>query len=134
MPAIPWQVYTLAEFKDRAPAAIALGDLNFDGRVELMVSADGALAFFDSQTVASIFNQWAENLIVDDGSGESIIETDPNLNAEAVTGGTVINSILVVDLDGDGANDIVATLDRTGLSGLSNDALAWFRNTRRPPR
>ena len=56
------------------------------------------------------------------------------MTLEEVRGGTLINTILVVDLDGDGANDLVTTLDRDGLSGLSNDALAWFRNTRRPPR
>ena len=38
----------------------------------------------------------------------------------------------VVDLDGNGANDLVVTLDRSGLSGRTNDALAWFRNTNRP--
>ena len=59
-----------------------------------------------------MFDQWIAQLIVDD------VET------------TFINSILVVDLDDDGPNDILATFDRTGLSGLSNDALVWFRNTR----
>ena len=35
----------------------------------------------------------------------------------------------VEDLDCDGGNDLVVTLDRSGLSGLSNDAITWFRNT-----
>ena len=54
--------------------------------------------------------------------------TDPQVAQEAATG-TIINSAIIVDLDGDGANDIVATLDRSGLSGLTNDALVWFRNS-----
>jgi len=33
-----------------------------------------------------------------------------------------------VDVDGDGKNDIIATLDRGALSGLSNDALVLFHN------
>jgi hypothetical protein len=49
----------------------------------------------------------------------------------AVAETTLINSILVVDLDGDSDNDLVATFDRTGLSGVTNDALVWFRNTLR---
>ena len=38
-----------------------------------------------------------------------------------------------VDLNADGANDIIVTLDRSVLSGLTNDALVWLRNTRRAP-
>ena len=40
---------------------------------------------------------------------------------------TSIRSILVVDLDGDGFDDIVGTIDRTATH---NDALLWLRNTR----
>ena len=127
---IPWQVYTIAEFRGRAPSAIALGDINFDGQLELIAAAEGGLAWFDSQGPATIFDQWTENLIVDDGS----VATDPNVDPDDLVGSTLINSIRVVDLDGDGANDLVATFDRNGLSGLTNDALVWFRNTRRPPR
>ena len=142
---IPWQVYSLAEFiGGRTPQAIALGDLNFDGQLELIASAEGGLAWFNSQAAPSIFDQWIENLIVDDeppgnpGPGPAPATTDPNVEPEEFQVGTpnpttFINSILVVDLDGDGANDLVVTLDRTGLSGLTNDALVWFRNTRRPP-
>jgi hypothetical protein len=36
-----------------------------------------------------------------------------------------------VDLDGDGRNDIVGTLDRRANSGLTNDRLVWYRNIRR---
>jgi len=133
---IPWQVYTLSEFVTRAPGAFALGDLNFDGHPELVSSAGGALLMFDSQVNASVFDQWASTLILDDGSAGTFANasttTDPNVGASAVSGETVINSIEVVDLDGDGANDLVVTLDRNGLSGITNDALVWLRNTKRP--
>ena len=131
---IPWQVYTLAEFTQRTPQALALGDITGDGRIEVIVSAEGGLAWFDSQAAPSTYDQWTENLIIDDepsdGSSGSPSTTDPNVSPQDVGGGTMINCILVVDLDGDGANDLVVTLDRSGLSGLTNDALVWFRNTR----
>ncbi|MCH8966357.1 MAG: hypothetical protein IID43_01645, partial [Planctomycetes bacterium] len=59
--------------------------------------------------------------------------TDPSVTPEEVGDTTIINSIWVVDLDNDGADDFVVTLDRSGLSGLSNDALVWFRNTMPAP-
>jgi hypothetical protein len=55
---------------------------------------------------------------------------DPNAQVEEVVTETFINSATIVDMDGDGDNDIVATLDRNGLSGLTNDVLVWFRNGR----
>ncbi len=135
---IPWQVFTLAEFTARTPDAIALGDLNFDGQLEVIASAAGGLVWFDSQAAPTVFDQWIENLIVDEEPpgrpGDRPVTTDPNVEPHEVAGATFINSILVVDLDGDGANDLVVTLDRSGLSGLTNDALVWFRNTRPPPR
>jgi len=127
---IPWQVYTLAEFTERVPLALAVGDLNGDDQPEVIVSAAGGLAWFDSQRAASVYDQWIENLIFDDGTGgaAALATSDPNVDASEVSVGTIINSILVVDLDGDGSMDLVAPLDRSGLSGLTNDVLAWFRN------
>ena len=40
-----------------------------------------------------------------------------------------MNNLLIVDIDDDGVNDIVATLDRRVNSGLADDAIIWFRNT-----
>ncbi len=134
LPNIPWRVYTLAEFIERTPEGLAVGDLNGDGQPEAIVSAAGGLLFLDSLGAPTVYDQWIANLIVDDnppGSpGNAPPTTDPNVLPQEIAGTTFINSILVVDVDGDGANDIVATFDRSGLSGLSNDALVWFRNTR----
>jgi hypothetical protein len=131
---LPWQVYTLVEFTSRTPLALAIGDITSDGQVEVVASAGGGLLWLDSQSAPSVYDQWIEQLIIDDEPpgqpGDGPATTDPNVTPEEAGGGTSINSILVVDLDGDGANDIVATFDRSGLSGLSNDALVWFRNTR----
>lgn len=126
---IPWQVFTLAEFSSRQPDAMALGDLNGDGVLELIVAAEGGLAWFDALGAPSVFDQWTENVIIDDQRGD-IASTDPSVDTLEARTSTFINSILVVDLDGDGATDIITTLDRSGLSGLSNDALVWFRNSR----
>ena len=134
---LPWQVFTLAEFVDRVPEAIAVGDLNFDGKPEVIVSAQGALLWFGSAGADSVFDQWSEHLIIDDAPEEEQSDppatTDPGVDPDELIGATLINSIVVVDLDGDGAMDLVTTLDRAGLSGLTNDALVWFRNTNRPP-
>ncbi len=133
LPNIPWRVYALAEFKERTPQAIALADLNFDGTSELVVSAGGGLLWMDSTGASSVYDQWTERLIVDDEAPSgSPATTDPSVAPVEFIPGTSINSLLVIDLDGNGANDIVATFDRTSLSGLSNDALVWFRNTLTP--
>ncbi len=128
---LPWRVYTLAEYSERTPEGLAIGDINMDGQLEVIASAAGGLAYFDAS--GSVFDQWTERLIVDDeppGSpGNSPATTDPQVEPLEVAGTTFINSIHIVDLDNDGFNDIVATFDRSGLSGLSNDALVWFRST-----
>lgn len=133
LPQIPWQVYTLAEFSERTPRAMAIGDLNSNDQAEVIVSAGGGLLWLDSAPAPTVYDQWTSRLIIDDEPpgtpGAAPATTDPNVSPVQVAGTTVINSILVVDLDGDGAKDLVATLDRAGLSGLSNDALVWFRST-----
>lgn len=132
---VPWQVYTLAEFTDRVPESMAIGDLNNDGQPEVVVSAQGGLAWFDSRRADSVYDQWIENLIIDDspaqGASSGPVTTDPNVDPQEIVGFTSMQSLVIVDLDGDGTNDILVTLDRAGLSGLTNDALVWFRNTLR---
>ncbi|MFQ5591231.1 MAG: FG-GAP repeat domain-containing protein [Phycisphaerae bacterium] len=134
---IPWQVYTLAEFPERTPQAIAVGDLDFDGQIEAVVSAQGGLAWFNAGS--SPYDQWTETLIIDEGSQTGAAATPSTTDAGAAqqdqdnAGETTMNTILVVDLDGDGANDLVVPFDRSGLSGLTDDALIWLRNTKLPP-
>jgi hypothetical protein len=123
---IPWQVYTIAEFPERLPHAIALGDINKDGQLDLIASADGAISWFSASSGASVYNRWAERLIIDDSFALST--GDPADPGSAASGRTFINSIFVADIDGDGRTDFVATLDRNELSGLTNDLLVWFRN------
>ncbi len=130
---IPWQVYTLAEFSERTPSAIALGDINDDGRLDLVASAGGGLVWFNSAAASSVFDQWAERLIVDDGTSTQSSSVSVTIDQGTVSAATadagLINSVIVADLDSDGRNDLITTVDRSSLSGVANDALAWFRNT-----
>ncbi len=126
--AIPWQVFTLAEFTDRAPQALTIGDITGDGQVEVIATADGGLVWFDSLTATSVFDQWTETIIIDDAS---TVASDPAADPNApTTMATFMNSILITDLDGDGRNDLVVPIDRSDLSGLTNDVLVWFQSTR----
>ena len=134
----PWRVYTLAQFLGREPQAVAVGDLTGDGQVEAVVSAGGTIVWLDSTTAPSVYDQWGENVIVNDPVEESTAAnaaalTDPNRDPTAQSAEeqeTLVNTLLVVDIDGDGFNDIVGTIDREELSGLSDDSLIWFRNYR----
>jgi hypothetical protein len=137
LPNVPWQVYTLAEFTERTPDAIAIGNINGDGKPELVASADGELLWFNSDFGPTLYDEWGTNLIIDEGA-QSAPSSSSSSSTPAATGtstptttstATSIHSILIVDLDGDGKNDIVATFDRNELSGIANDALVWFRNT-----
>jgi len=141
--AIPWQVYTLAEFLEREPQALVVGDMNSDGYMEVVSAAEGGLMMFESREGPSLFDPWTEQFIIDDRPPENApaavapvagvpVVVDPAAVPQAESEGTLINSVLIVDIDGDGSDDIVATLDRGELSGLNNDALVWFRNTTRP--
>ena len=127
-----WQVYTLAQFDQQEPEAVGIGDVTGDGQVEVLIAAEGAVFWYDGTVGDTLFDEWASNTVIRDSAAE---QTDPT----AATGGagvaetdssTHINTLLVVDLDGDGRNDVVGTLDRRSGNGLSDDRLVWYRNTR----
>jgi hypothetical protein len=148
----PWPVFTLAEFRGREPEAIAAGDLTGDGFVDVVAAAGGAVSWYDG----SVYDPWFGNTIIQDQSndldGDGVVDdedgcpSDPNKIEPGICGcglsdpdcstpnlasfTTHINSLLVVDLDADGRNDILATLDRRSGSGLSQDQLIWYRNIR----
>ncbi len=121
---IPWSVYTLFELVERVPLGITVGDINFDGQVEVILAADGSVFWLDSSTAPTVFDEWSANLIADD------ILLDTALFASS--GPAFINDLLVLDIDCDGANDVIATMDRRPLSGLSTDVVLWFRNVLLP--
>ncbi|MGD2110940.1 MAG: hypothetical protein PVI86_16310, partial [Phycisphaerae bacterium] len=134
----PWPVFTLAEFVEQEPEAIAIGDLTGDGKPEVMVAVEGGVYWYDSLVADTAYDVWGPNAIIQDGAPET---TDPNATAvdpipgsgvgvQQVDVSTHINALLVVDLDGDGKNDIIGTLDRRSGAGLSDDRLVWYRNTR----
>ncbi len=140
----PWPVFTLTEFDQQAPEGIALGDITGNGQVELLVAAEGGVYWFDGTVGDSIYDPWYSNAIIQDNPPDT---TDPNATPPPVNTGTTtpggtgvgvtavdtstnINTLLVVDLDGDGKNDVIGTLDRRSGSGLSDDRLVWYRNTR----
>lgn len=143
----PWPVFTLTEFSEQEPEAIALGDVTGDGQVELMVAVEGGVFWLDGTVGVSVYDPWFSNAIIQDNPPDS---SDPTATDSAADSGgdqtstpggtgvgvgandasTHINTLLVVDLDGDGRNDIVGTLDRRSGSGLSDDRLVWYRNIR----
>ncbi len=129
----PWAVFTIKEFPTRSPEGIALGDVTGDGQVEAIIAAGGAVFWYeyDPEVEEGLYDVWLENFVVDDtkAEGETADPDDPDFRDAA----TYINTVAVVDLDGDGINDVIATLDRQTKSGLADDSLIWFRNTKLDP-
>lgn len=147
----PWPVYTLTEFNSREPEAIAVADIDHDGLAEVMVAAEGAVLWFDESPTLTVYDPWLENKMIQDGPTETTApggggtSSSGNTNSNTSGGGgapsgsgvgvsgldvsTSINALLVVDLDGDGFLDVVATLDRRTGPGLSDDRIVWYRNT-----
>jgi len=128
---VPWQVFTIAEFISRTPEAISLGDIDGDGQLEVIASAQGAVLWFDTVAGSTVFDQWEENLLIDDSAPGALrpAVTDPNVDRNLINEpATFINTASVVDLDGDGLLDVLTTLDRRGGSGVTNDAIIWYRN------
>ncbi|MGB2986124.1 MAG: hypothetical protein WBE26_09600 [Phycisphaerae bacterium] len=140
----PWNVFTLTEFADQEPEAIAIGDVTGDGKVEVMVAVEGGVFWYDGTISETVYDPWAPNTIIQDspadttdattapGGTTTVPGTTPGtgVGVSVVDTSTHINTLLVVDLDGDGKNDIVGTLDRRTDAGLSDDRLVWYRNTR----
>jgi hypothetical protein len=143
----PWTVYTITEFADQELQAIALGDVTGDGQVELLAAVGGGVFWFDATQGTSVYDPWVSNTIIQvspqsgSGGGATADGGTTGDTATATPGGTgvgvtevdtstYINALLIVDLDADGKNDVVGTLDRRSGSGLSDDRLVWYRNTR----
>ncbi len=139
----PWTVFTLTEFTNQEPEAIALGDITGDGKNEVLVAVEGGVFWYDGSVGNSRYDPWFPNAIIQDSPAETtdatVEETEDGeapgsgVGVEKVDVSTHINELLIVDLDGDGKNDIVGTLDRRTGSGLSDDRLVWYRNTRTEP-
>lgn len=155
----PWPVYTLTEFEERTPEGVTIGDVDGDSRPEVIIAAGGAVLWFDESSTLTPFDPWLENTIIKDvasggfvsggttggttggsgGTANANASSSTNANTStpggsgvgvgAVDTSTSINALLVVDLDGDGFNDIIGTLDRRTGAGLSDDRLVWYRNT-----
>lgn len=121
---IPWSVFTLLDLPDRMPLGVGLGDINFDGQPEVVLGSEGQVLWLDSTAAETVYDPWTANLIVDDRQLENTLF--------AASGPAFINRLSVFDLDCDGANDIIATMDRRSASGLSNDVVIWFRSVLRP--
>ena len=105
--------------------------MTLDGQVDIIASAGGAVVLLNADGASSLYDQWGTALVIDDDApgrpGPSPSTTDPSVSPSEFRE-ALKSMLLVVDLDADGANDVIATFDRSGLSGLTNDALVWFRN------
>jgi len=152
----PWPVFTMTEFSGTIPEAIAIGDITGDGKVEVVAAASGGVLWYDGTVGPTVYDPWSPNKIIQDSpiaqptappapaapssagpAAAALAATAPGagVGVTAVSTSTHINTLLVVDLDDDGRNDIVGTLDRRDGSGLSDDRLVWYRNTQtQPPR
>lgn len=145
----PWPVFTLTEFVDQMPEAVALGDVTGDGQLNLVAAARGAVYWMDRTPAPTVFDPWSPNTIIQDNPGATAntsqaggsgsgggTTTNPGqtpgsgVGVTQVDTNTSINALLVVDLDGDGRMDVIGTLDRRTGTGLSDDRLVWYRNTR----
>lgn len=133
----PWPVFTLTEFDGQTPEAISIGEVTNDLQNEVMVAVEGGVFWYDGTINDSVYEPWVSNTIIQDSGSDSADSTvvggvtpGAGVGVNDVDTNTNINALLIVDLDGDGRNDIIGTLDRRTGSGLSDDRLVWYRNTR----
>ncbi|MCG3136191.1 MAG: hypothetical protein HJJLKODD_00016 [Phycisphaerae bacterium] len=104
----PWEVYNIKQLAEGAvPTALSYGDMDGDGDIDA-VMAVGSRLYWYSAVENDPTAPWSEFPFFSDTAAD-----------------TVINSVVVVDLDDDGRNDVLATLDRIGTV---NDRLVWLRN------
>lgn len=103
----PWQVHEITQL-GATPSAMDVGDIDGDGILDVVIAFGGRIRWYTA-LADDVFGLWTEMFVHDDGDGSALIR-----------------SLLVVDLDGDGLSDIVATIDR---ANTNNDSLIWFRNT-----
>lgn len=125
----PWQVYAIDAYDKYIPNGIAAGDLTGDGLTDVTVAVGGALYWYDHTKVesGSPFDEWGRDFVLDDTKLNGT--TDDPTDLDFADDGTLINNLLVVDIDADGVNDILATFDRRVEGGLHDDTIIWFRNT-----
>ena len=140
----PWEVYTLTEFDDQRPEGVALGDVTGDGILDLVVAANGAAFWYDATSGGTVYDPWVPNTIIQDSSDDMETGTAAGAAGSTAPGtapgagvgvdetdvSTVINDLLIVDIDDDGRPDIIGTLDRRSGPGLSDDRIVWYKNTR----
>jgi hypothetical protein len=100
-----------------------------------MVAIGGGIFFYEITEDSTVFDPWAPTPLIQDRPPSTT--TDPRsgnivggtgVGIESVDASTHINTLLIADIDGDGKQDIVGTLDRRTSSGLSDDRLVWYRN------
>lgn len=103
----PWQVFNLGWLQERVTIdRIVLVDLNLDGNLDCYVTASGNMAGF--QRGSDVHDYW---------EGFSILSTNPIAD---------IGQPAFADVTGDGLLDIVAPLDR---AGITDDSITIFTRT-----
>ena len=134
----PWQVFTLTEFPENEPQGIGVGDVTGDGQNEVFVAIGGGIFFYEIGEDSTVFDPWTPMPLIQDNPPSTV--TDPQtgdivspvggtgVGIQSVDASTHINTLLIADIDGDGKQDVVGTLDRRTSSGLSDDRLVWYRN------
>lgn len=133
----PWSVFVVDFYAQFRPTAIAAGPLTRGTANDVAVSVGGALYWYnnpvddpvtgDEIVPPSPYGTWARDFVLDDSKLNGT--TDDPTDLDYVGDGTLINDLFIVDLDGDGLNDIIATFDRRVDGGLHDDSIIWFRNT-----